>query len=134
MVHPVTEHPTVSSAPSSTARDLSDAEFLAAFESCTLAAGAFRHYDHIRLAWLYLGSAPLEEATENMAAAIRRFALHHTGSTAKYDAALTRSWMRLVALARAGTLNAPTFAVFAEHNPMLFDRRGAFDFYGVSAV
>ena len=63
MPHPITEHVTVASAQPSTVPDLSDAAFLAAFEACTLAAGAFRHYDHIRLAWLYLGAAPLEEAT-----------------------------------------------------------------------
>jgi hypothetical protein len=129
MAHTVTERNVMTTAQPSTARDLSDTEFLVAFESCTLAADAFRHYDHIRLAWLYLGTAPLEVATEKMAGAIRRFALHHTGSTAKYDEALTRSWMRLVARARAGSVNAATFAVFAEENPMLFDRRRAFDFY-----
>ena len=134
MPHPITEHVAVTSGQPSTARNLSDAAFLAAFEACTLAADAFRHYDHIRVAWLYLGAAPLEEATEKMANAIRRFAVHHTGTSAKYDEALTRSWMRLVAHARAACATAPTFAVFAEANPMLFDRRGAFQFYGVSAT
>jgi hypothetical protein len=113
-------------------RDLSDAEFLTAFETCTLAADSFRHYDHIRLAWLYLRAAPLVEATDRMASAIRRFALHHTGTTAKYDDALTRSWMRLVAHARANSADAPDFATFAASNPMLFDRRHAFACYGVA--
>ena len=134
MAHPVIEQQAVMSAQPSAAHDLSDAAFLSAFESCTLAADAFRHYDHIRLAWLYLGAAPLERATEKMAGAIRRFAVHHTGTSAKYDEALTRSWMRLVAHARATCATAPTFAVFAEANPMLFDRRRAFDFYKVSAA
>jgi len=113
-------------------RDLSDAELLTAFESCTLAADSFRHYDHIRLAWLYLRAAALPEATDRMASAIRRFALHHTGTTAKYDDALTRSWMRLVAHARAISADAPDFATFAASNPMLFDRRHAFACYGVA--
>jgi hypothetical protein len=112
---------------------LTDAEFHAAFDSCTLAADAFRHHDHIRLAWIYLGALPLEEAAEHMGAAICRFALHHAGTTAKYDAPLTRAWMRLVARARAVSPPAATFAEFAAGNPMLFDRARAFDFYGVPA-
>ena len=119
--------------PAPTAPDLSDAEFLASFESCALAADAFRHYDHVRLAWIYLDAVSVDQATERMAAAIRRFALHHTGSTAKYNDELTRAWMRLVAHARTASVGAPTFAAFAAANPMLFDRRRAFDFYGVAA-
>ena len=111
-----------------------DEAFRAAFESCTLPADAFRHYEHVRLAWIYLGAAPLDEATRLMGVAIRRFAVHHTGSAAKYDEALTWSWMRLVARARALTPDAPDFAVFAEANPMLFDRKLAFQFYGVEAA
>jgi len=114
-------------------RELTDAEFVAAFESCTLPADAFRHYDHIRLAWAYLGAFALNEATDRMGESIRRFALHHTGTTAKYSDGLTRVWMRLVAHARALSADAPDFATFAEANPMLFERRRAFDFYGIAA-
>ena len=112
---------------------LRDAEFRCAFESCALAADTFRHYEHIRLSWIYLAAAPLEEATAHMATAICRFALHHTGTTAKYNAPLTRAWMRLVARARAVSRPATTFAEFAAENPMLFDRSRAFDLYGVPA-
>jgi hypothetical protein len=115
------------------ANALSDAQFLAAFESCTLAASAFRHYEHVRVAWLYLGAAPLEEATALMAAGIRHFALYHTGSEARYSESLTRAWVRLVARARATSPDAPTFAMFAASNPALFDRKRAFEFYGMEA-
>ena len=134
MSRSITERP--SSAPhSSGTRHLTDAEFVAEFESCTLTPDAFRHYDHVRLAWTYLGALalPLPQATERMAEAIRRFALHHTGTTAKYDDNLTRAWMRLVAHVREIAADAPDFATFAEANPMLFDRRRAFDHYGIVA-
>jgi hypothetical protein len=120
-------------APHQFSNSFTDAEFLGAFESCTLAADAFRHYEHIRLAWIYLGAAPLEEATVYMGAAICRFALHRAGTTAKYNAPLTRAWMHLVARARAVGPPAATFAEFAAVNPVLFDRARAFDFYGVPA-
>ena len=129
----IAEHGEIALQPPSGTRHLSDAEFVSAFEACTLAADAFRHYDHIRLAWAYLRAFAPDEATDRMAESIRRFALHHTGSTAKYDDSLTRAWMRLVAHARAVSADAPDFATFAEANPMLFDRRRAFDFYGVAA-
>ena len=114
-------------------RHLSDAEFLDAFESCALAGDAFRHYDHIRLAWMYLRAFPLDEATARMGSAIRRFALHHTGATTKYDDTLTRAWMLLVAHARTMSADAADFTTFAEAHPMLFDRRQAFAFYGLRA-
>ncbi len=41
---------------------MTDAEFVAAFESCALPAQAFRHRDHVRLAWLYLRRVPYDEA------------------------------------------------------------------------
>jgi len=128
-----TEHEEIALQPPSGTRHLSDAEFVSAFEACTLAADAFRHYDHIRLAWAYLDAFALDEATDRMAESIRRFALHHTGTTAKFSDSLTRAWMCLVARVRAISPAAPDFATFAEANPMLFDRRRAFDFYGVAA-
>ncbi|HEX6053055.1 MAG TPA: hypothetical protein VFZ21_27495 [Gemmatimonadaceae bacterium] len=132
MSHITTAHPPIARQASGTRR-LTDAEFVAAFESCTLAPHAFRHYDHVRLAWTYLRTLTLPEATNRMAASIRRFALHHTGTTAKYDDTLTRAWMRLVAHVREISADAPDFATFAEANPMLLDRRRAFDHYGVAA-
>src|SRR5689334_20726590 len=93
---------------------LSNAELRVAFESCTLSAEAFRHYEHVRLAWIYLGVVPVEEATRLMADGIRRFALHHTGSTAKYNERLTRAWVRVVARARESSPIASTFSAFID--------------------
>ena len=92
--------------------DLSDDAFVNAFESCTLSGDAFRHYDHLRLAWIYLGDRPLADATERMVASIRRFAQHH-GAAAKYHDTMTRLWMRLVAHARRVGRSENDFAAFA---------------------
>lgn len=107
---------------------LSDEAFVSVFESCTLAGDAFRHYDHIRLAWIYLGDLPLIEATERMVASIRRFALYH-GAATKYHDTMTRLWMRLVAHARAASGFQTDFTAFAAANPVLFDKRFVFRFY-----
>ena len=120
-------------APHQSLNSLTDVEFRGAFESCTLAADAFRHYEHIRLAWIYLDAAPVDEATVHMGTAICRFALHHAGTTAKYNAPVTRAWMRLVARAREVSRPVATFAEFAAESPVVFDRARAFDFYGLPA-
>jgi hypothetical protein len=133
MGHGLSAHRAAGTLEHSDANLLSDAQFIAAFETCTLSADVFRHYEHVRVAWIYLGVAQLEEATQMMAAGIRRFALHHSGSDAKYNEGLTRAWVRVVARAREMTPSAPTFTSFAKEHPMLFDRKRAFEFYGVEA-
>ena len=52
--------------------ELSDAEFVRAFEACELSNESFHHRDHIRLAWIYLQSYGALEARRRMAAAIRK--------------------------------------------------------------
>jgi hypothetical protein len=113
--------------PSGTVR-LSDQEFVGAFESCTLASDAFLHYDHIRLAWIYLREHALADATERMAASIRRFAQHY-GAGAKYHDTMTRVWMRLVAHGGRAPGSDHDFAAFAAANPHLFDKQYVFQFY-----
>ncbi|MCC6539055.1 MAG: hypothetical protein IT162_15995 [Bryobacterales bacterium] len=89
---------------------LSDAEFVAAFESCTLTPSQFRHADHLRLAWLYLHQGPLDEALDRVRGGIQAFAAHH-GATGLYHETITAAWVRLLA-----THAEPTFAEFLEHN------------------
>ncbi len=72
---------------------LSDDEFLAAFESATLAD--FHHSDHIRAAWIYLRRLPFPQAAERMAESLRRFAASK-GAHQKYHETITQAWMLLV--------------------------------------
>ena len=51
---------------------LSDDEFVAGFEECTISPAAFHHADHLRLAWIYAGRYDAEEAEEKLLAEIRR--------------------------------------------------------------
>jgi hypothetical protein len=112
---------------------LSDAAFVTAIESCLLPATDFRHADHVRLAWIYLGALPLAKATERMVASIRRFAEHH-GAGMKYHDTMTRLWMRLVAHARAATGPGRDFIAFAASNPALFDGRCVFEYYSAERL
>jgi hypothetical protein len=47
---------------------LSDDEFVAAFEECALSPAAFHHADHLRLAWIYAGRCDAAEAEEKLVA------------------------------------------------------------------
>ena len=62
---------------------MSDDEFVAAFEDCSLPLESFRHADHVRMAFLYLGKVrdcvwedePLQRN-------------HHLGLSAPYSGAI----------------------------------------------
>jgi hypothetical protein len=109
---------------------LSDDEFLAAFESGTLAD--FHHADHIRVAWIYLRRLPVPRASERMAESLRQFAARK-GVHQKYHETITRAWMLLVAQAlqqdcQAG--HAPKgFDAFAAAHPELLDTQALNSFY-----
>ena len=95
-----------------TTLDLTDADFVDAFESLALPAGAFRHGDHVRLAWVLLRADGLERATERIIAGLRRFAAHH-GAPGRFDEALTRRYVARIAEALATTPGLASFAEFA---------------------
>lgn len=104
----------------------SDAEFLAAFEDCTLPKEDFPHREHVRLAWLYLGRHGFDEASRRVVDGIQRFAAHH-GATGLYHETVTRAWLRLIAAARR-TTPAGSFAAFLAASPQL-TVKGALDPY-----
>jgi hypothetical protein len=76
---------------------VSDKAFLEAFERGDVPASAFHHADHLRLALAYLAdSGSAAEATERMAASLKRFA-EAAGAGGKYHHTLTVFWMQVVA-------------------------------------
>jgi hypothetical protein len=113
--------------------ELTDAEFVRAFEACELSNECFHHRDHIRLAWIYLQRYTELEAREHMAGAIRRFAAHH-GKSDKYHETVTVAWLRLVA---NGIARMPAHASFEELTgalPELLDKRTIEKFYSRQAL
>jgi hypothetical protein len=75
---------------------LSDDEFLAAFDSCQLPPTSFRHGDHLRLAWLQLHRKPIDEALPLVRDGIRRYAAH-LGVSHLYHETVTTAWVKLLA-------------------------------------
>jgi hypothetical protein len=74
---------------------MDDDAFLRAFETGTLPNAAFRHRDHLRLAWLYLRRDGPELGAEHIVDGIRHFAASH-GAADRFHLTLTRFWIRLV--------------------------------------
>lgn len=99
---------------------MSDDEFVAAFEDCTLPLESFRHADHVRMAFLYLGRYPLLEAIREFSASLVKFAVAH-GKTNLYNETITWAYLLLIRerLARAG--GPQTWAEFSAGNADLLD-------------
>jgi hypothetical protein len=51
-----------------------DEEFRQSMERCTMANDAFRHRDHLRLAWIYLRESDLGSAMRRLSQSIKRYA------------------------------------------------------------
>jgi hypothetical protein len=102
----------------------SDDDFLAAFEECTLPNAEFHHRDHVRLTWLLLARWGDSDGMRRTLEGIERFATAN-GAASRFDAALTRTWVRLVAAARRDAPVGETFSAFLARCPQLLDRSAA---------
>jgi hypothetical protein len=99
---------------------MTDDEFVAVFENCTLPLESFLHADHVKMAFLYLGRYPLLEAIRQFSCSLARFATAH-GKTNLYNQTITWAYLLLIQerLARAG--QPQTWAEFAAGNADLLD-------------
>ena len=100
---------------------MNDAELLEGFEKCTLANTAFRHEDHIRVAFLYLSRFPIVQTLQRFRDSLVRFAETH-GKTDLYNETVTWAYILLIRerMARAG--REQNWPEFKATNPDLFDR------------
>jgi hypothetical protein len=113
--------------------ELTDAEFVRAFQACELSNESFHHRDHIRLAWIYLQRYTELDAREHMAGAIRKFAAHH-GKSDKYHETVTVAWLRLVANGIARMPPDASFEQLTTALPELLDKRTIEKFYSREAL
>ena len=100
---------------------LPDAEFVQAFEDCKLPHAAFRHADHIRLAWIYVIRHGGSEAEAKLLAGIHKMALH-VNAPQKFLYTTTIAWTRLVAAAQESGPAANHFSEWIEWHPELLNR------------
>jgi hypothetical protein len=97
---------------------MTDDEFIASFEDCSLAKESFHHADHVRMAFLYLRRYPALEAIQRFSASLIRFAAAK-GKPELYHETITWAYLLLIRerLARAGCQQ--TWTEFAAGNPDL---------------
>jgi hypothetical protein len=100
---------------------LSDADFIAAFETCALPNTQFHHADHVRLTWLYVRQLGEAAAAKKVIDGIQRYVAFN-GATRKFNYTQTRAWVRLVAHACKQSAENVTFAEFVAAYLKLFDR------------
>jgi N-formylglutamate deformylase len=99
---------------------MTDDEFVAVFENCTLPLESFRHADHVKMAFLYLGRYPLLEAIRQFSCSLARFATAH-GKTNLYNQTITWAYLLLIQERLARTGQPQTWAEFAAGNADLLD-------------
>lgn len=114
--------------------DLTDEAFIDAMEGLWLDKARFRHFDHIRLAWLYLARESLPAASDRFVATLRTFAVHHLGDERKYHHTITQAFMLLVADARAHAPCDESFGSFVTRCSWLFDKTALLRYYSVSVL
>src|SRR5262249_15523329 len=100
---------------------MTDDEFLAAFERCTLPRAEWTHAAHVRMAWLYLGRLPFEQALTQIRDGIRRYNATH-GSDG-YHETITVAFVVLIRSRMVDAKAGEDFDGFRVRNPDLLDRR-----------
>lgn len=83
--------------------------------------GAFRHREHIHLAYLAVLGHGADRAADKVSGWIRHLAAYQRAPQ-KFNATVTRAWTEIVAHHMA-TATATDFASFAESYPALLDKR-----------
>jgi hypothetical protein len=100
---------------------MTDADFLAALERCTVPESEFTHAAHVRAAYLYLRNGSFGQAIDRMAATIRRYATS-LGKPDRYHDTITVGFLALIRARICERGDGGGWAEFATENPDLLDR------------
>ena len=98
-----------------------NARLLETFEACEIENWAFRHGDHLLVAWLYLRRDGPEQGAEKVIAGIKRFAAAK-GVPEKYHHTETRFWIRLMTHVVAAHPETDDFETVVARVPHLLDK------------
>lgn len=98
------------------------AELTAILAEIVPPGGAFRHREHIHLAYIAVRRYGPGRATPVVAGWLKHLAAYHRAPQ-KFHATVTRAWVEIVAHHMAAGPCAPDFASFADRYPPLMDKR-----------
>ena len=110
---------------------MTDDEFLAAFETCTISE--FHHRDHVKVAYLYLRRHPLDDAIAKVRTGLQGLAAAWGAPVDDlergYHETITQAWVRLVHLALRDDGEAPSADAFCDGHPKLMEKTYLHLFY-----
>jgi hypothetical protein len=104
------------------ARTALPAELAAILAEIVPPDGAFRHREHIHLAYIAVQRYRPDKAAGAVAGWIRHLAVYHRAPQ-KFHATVTRAWVEIVAHHMAAAPAGQDFAAFANRYPPLLDKR-----------
>jgi hypothetical protein len=99
-----------------------DAELTAILPRITGPDGHFGHRQHVNLAFHAVRRYGMPAAVETVCGWLRQLT-GYAGAPQKYHQTVSRAWVELVAHHVAADPGCADFAVFAERNPVLLDKR-----------
>ena len=99
---------------------MTDDEFIAGFENCSLANESFHHADHVRMAFLYLARHPALEALQRFSTSLAKFATAN-GKPQLYHETITWAFLLLIRERLARTGCQQTWTEFAAGNADLLN-------------
>ncbi|MBC23457.1 MAG: hypothetical protein CMJ32_06020 [Phycisphaerae bacterium] len=109
---------------------MNDAEFIIAFEECTLPIEQWDHRAHVRVAWIYLQRHGYARALDLMRQGILAFNSSNgirIGPGTGYHETLTRAFLRLVDAERNASII--DFNSFCDHASKLLDKKIILEHY-----
>jgi hypothetical protein len=101
---------------------MTDAEFLQAFEHCSLPESEWTHCAHVRMAWLYLRRGPLAEVLPTVQEGIKRFN-SSLNKVLAYHETITQGFLTLIDHRMQCDKSVQTFDEFCARFPDLLDRK-----------
>jgi len=110
---------------------MTDDEFLAAFEACTLEE--FHHRDHVKVAYLYLRRHPLNDAIVKVRTGLQALAAAWGAPVDDlergYHETMTQAWVRLVHLTLSDRGVSESADAFCDEQPSLMKKTYLQAFY-----
>ncbi len=94
---------------------MTDDEFIASLEDCTLSPDFFHHADHVRMAFLYLRRYSTLEALQRFSTSLARFAAA-MGKADRYHETITWAFLFIIRERMARSSHQQTWQEFASEN------------------
>ncbi|MFI5070153.1 MAG: hypothetical protein ACHP8A_04615 [Terriglobales bacterium] len=99
---------------------MTDDEFIAMLEDCTLSPDSFHHADHVRMAFLYLRRYSALEALGRFSTSLARFAAA-MGKADRYHETITWAFLFIIRERMARSSRQQTWPEFASDNADLLN-------------